>query len=64
MTLWVNRDGRIVTIHGNVGLNVDVQASRVAQFSVSEDAAHLRGFHGQLGEILDEAEKPDGDEQA
>ena len=58
MTLWVNRDGETVTIHGNVNLNVKVENSRVSEFSVSEHYQHLRHFWGQLGSALDEAEKP------
>lgn len=57
MTLWANRDGQAVTIHGNIGLNVDVQDSRVAQYSISENAGHVRGFWSQLGKLLDEAEQ-------
>jgi hypothetical protein len=58
MTLWADRDGQAVTIHGNIGLSVNVQNGHVAQFSVSENAAHLRSFWGQLGRVLDEAETP------
>jgi hypothetical protein len=56
MTLWVSRDGQDLTIHGNTGLDVEVKASRVAGFGVTEDAVHLRHFHGELGVRLDEAE--------
>jgi hypothetical protein len=58
MTLWVNHDGPTVTIHGNIGLDVSVQNGGVREYSISEDAAHLRSFWGQLGKVLDEAEKP------
>jgi len=56
VTLWANRDGQAVTIHGNIGLSVTVQDGRVTQYAVSEDAAHVRSFWGQLGKLLDEAE--------
>jgi hypothetical protein len=58
MTLWVNRDGQTVTIHGNLGLGVNVENSRVREFTVTEQAGHLRGFWSDLGRQLDEAEKP------
>jgi hypothetical protein len=57
MTLWVGRDGQVITIHGNVGLNVKIQDSWVAEYSVSEHYAHLRHFWGQLGDALNEAEQ-------
>ena len=57
MTLWANRDGQAVTIHGNIGLDVSIQNGHVAQYSISEHAAHVRSFWGQLGRILDEAEQ-------
>jgi hypothetical protein len=56
VTLWANRDGQAVTIHGNIGLSVTVQGGQVAQYTISEDAAHVRSFWGQLGKLLDEAE--------
>lgn len=56
MTLHVTRDGQKVTIHGNLGLAVRVENSRVSDFSVSEDKGHLRHFWGQLGRVLEEAE--------
>jgi hypothetical protein len=58
MTLWVTRDGQSVTIHGNIGLDVNIAASAVREFAVTEHAAHLRHFHGELGKVLDEAEQP------
>jgi hypothetical protein len=56
MTLWMNRDGQTVTIHGNIGLRVSVYDSRVSEWSVSEHVSHLRHFWGELGRMLDEAE--------
>lgn len=57
MTLWVSRDGQTVAIHGNINLNVDIQGSRVREYAITEEAAHLRHFWGQLGHALDEAEQ-------
>lgn len=57
MTLWVNRDGQAVTIHGNIGLDVKVQNGRVTEYVISEDAGHVRSFWSQLGKVLDEAER-------
>lgn len=56
MTLCATRDGQAVKIHGNIGLDVRVQDSRVAEYTINEHAAHVRSFWGQLGRILDEAE--------
>lgn len=56
MTLWASRDGQAVTIHGNIGLGVKIEASRVAEYTISEDAGHLRSFWGSLGKLLEEAE--------
>jgi hypothetical protein len=56
MTLWVGREGQQVTIHGNIGLDVKVQAGMVREFAVNEHASHLRHFWGQLGKALEEAE--------
>lgn len=61
MTLHVTRDGQRVMIHGNIGLQVRVENSRVSDFSVSEDKVHLRHFWGQLGRVLEEAEAEAGD---
>jgi hypothetical protein len=58
VTLWVSRDGQTVTIHGNLGLGVKIQDSRVQEYTVTEHFQHLRHFWGQLGHALDEAEKP------
>jgi hypothetical protein len=58
VTLWVGRDGNVVTIHGNIHLDLKLQDSRVTEYSVTEDAGHLRGFWAALGRELDEAEKP------
>jgi hypothetical protein len=57
MTLWASRDGQKVTIHGNNGLDVKVQDSRVQEFGVTEDAQHVQHFWGQLGELLEQAKQ-------
>ena len=57
MTLWANRDGQAVTIHGNIGLDVKIADSRVAEYVINENAAHVRGFWSSLGRLLDEAEE-------
>jgi hypothetical protein len=64
MTLWVSRDGQKVTIHGNTGLDVKVEESRVTSFAVSEHYGHLRHFWGQLGVVLQEAEQDAADQVA
>jgi hypothetical protein len=58
MTLWVSRDDQTVAIHGNINLNVRIEGSRVMEYSITEEATHLRHFWGELGHALDEAEKP------
>jgi hypothetical protein len=57
MTLHVTRDGQKVTIHGNLGLGLDLRDSKVFEFTVDEHFMHLRSFWGQLGGALDEAER-------
>lgn len=64
MTLWVSRDGQKVTIHGNNGLDVKVEDSRVASYAVTEHWGHLRHFWGQLGAVLEEAEQAAADQNA
>ena len=56
MTLWASRDGQKVAIHGNIGLDVRVLNGRVAEYAVNEDAAHVRSFWSQLGQLLDQVE--------
>jgi hypothetical protein len=56
MTLCVSRDGQAVTIHGNVGLHVSIDDSRVTEFAVTEHAQHVEHFAGQLASLLKEAE--------
>jgi hypothetical protein len=56
MTLHATRDGQRVTIHGNTGVDVSVRNSQLAQADITEDAGHVRWFHKQLGELLDQAE--------
>ena len=56
MTLWVSRDGQAVTIHGNLGLDVKIQDSRVAEYTVSEDLGQIRALWGSLGKLIEEAE--------
>lgn len=56
MTLRASRDGQKITIHGNANLDVAVTAGRVTWFAVTEDAAHVKHFWGQLGVLLEQAE--------
>ena len=56
MTLWASRDGQKVTIHGNINLDVKIQASYVAEFAVTEDALHVKSLWGSLGRLIEEAE--------
>jgi hypothetical protein len=56
MTLWADRSGQDVAIHGNIGLAVQITNSAVTGYTISENATHVRGFWGQLGKLLDEAE--------
>jgi hypothetical protein len=56
MTLWAERSGQAVAIHGNIGLAVQISNSSVTGYTISGDAAHVRHFWGQLGKLLDEAE--------
>jgi len=53
MTLWATRDARQVKVSCTYG---------PVEFAVTEDAQHLRHFWGQLGRLLDEAEKPAAEE--
>ena len=57
MTLHASRNGQEVTIHGNIHLDLELKDGLVRQFSVTEDAAHVRSFHKQLGELLDKAQE-------
>jgi predicted CoA-binding protein len=57
MTLWVTRDGQKVAIHGNINLDLELRGSRVQEYIINEDAAHVRSFWGQLGAALEEAEQ-------
>ena len=57
MTLWASREGDQITIHGNIHLDVQVRNGQVAEWSVTEDAAHVRSFWGQLGTLVNEAEQ-------
>ena len=57
MTLWASRDGQKVTIHGNNGVAMKLQDSRVAEFSVTEDAQHAGHFAGQLLELIEQAKQ-------
>ena len=56
MTLWASRDGQKVTIHGNIGLDVQVRNGQVAEYAVNEHYAHLRHFWGHLGTLIEQAE--------
>lgn len=61
MTLYVALEGQKITIHGNNGLGVKVQQSRVAEFTVDEDLAQMRSLWGQLGNALEQAERELGE---
>ena len=56
MTLHATRDGQRITVHGNTGVHVHVQDSKVSEAGFTEDAQHVRHFWGLLGRLLDEAE--------
>jgi hypothetical protein len=62
MTLWASRDGQTVMIHGNLGLGVKIQESRVSEYTISEATPHLRSFWGSLGRLLEEAEAEQANE--
>jgi hypothetical protein len=47
MTLHATRDGQQVTVHSTYG---------PATHKITEDAQHVRGFHRQLGDLLDQAD--------
>jgi len=55
MTLHATRDGQSVTIHGNIGVDVEVKGSQVQRIGITENAQHAEYFHKQLGELLDAA---------
>ena len=46
MTLHASRDGQKITVHSTYG---------PATHAITEDAQHVRHFHTQLGELLDQA---------
>ena len=56
MTLYVAREGQKITIHGNNGLGVRIQDSRVAGFTVDEDLNMMRSLWGSLGSAIEQAE--------
>jgi hypothetical protein len=56
MTLWATRDGQKITIHGNLHLNAEILESSVQGFRVTEDAGHVKGLWGQLGDLIRQAE--------
>jgi hypothetical protein len=58
MTMWADRDGQKITIHGNLGLDVEVRNGAVTQFAVTDPsgAPHLRYLWSSLGRLLEEAE--------
>jgi hypothetical protein len=56
MTLHATREGQKVTIHGNIGVDLKVASSHVSEVTITEEAQHVRNFHTQLGQILDEAD--------
>jgi hypothetical protein len=47
MTLHASRDGQKITVHSTYG---------PATHAITEDAQHVRHFHTQLGELLDQAD--------
>lgn len=56
MTLHATRDGQKITVNGNTGVEVLVQNSHVTHVKITEDAQHVRYFHTQLGQLLDQAD--------
>ena len=56
MTLWASRDGQAVTIHGNLGLGVKIQDSRVGEYTIDEGIGQMRALWGSLGKLIEEAD--------
>jgi len=58
MTMWASRDGQKISIHGNLGLDVEIRNGAVTQFTVTDPsgAPHLKSLWGQLGKLIEEAE--------
>lgn len=69
MTLHATRSGQKITINGNTGVSLDVALGSgvgaphivmndgyAQHVRITEDAYHVRYFHSQLGQLLDEAE--------
>lgn len=63
MTLWAERDGSVIRIHGNINLDVTVRNGQVSEFSVAEDVNHVRHFAGQLLGMVNQAEKVEAAEE-
>jgi hypothetical protein len=56
MTLHATREGQSIKVHGNTGVDVHVSNSQVREVVINENAQHVRWFHTQLGQLLDEAD--------
>lgn len=57
MTLHATRSGQQITIHGNTGVDAEIRNSQFSGVHITEHHQHVRHFWGQLGALLDEAEK-------
>jgi hypothetical protein len=55
MTLHASRSGQQVTVHGNLGVDLEVRNSQVTAVHITEQAQHAEYFHKQLGDLLAEA---------
>jgi len=58
MTLHATRAGESITIHGNTGIDIEVRHSQLHYVKITEHYQHMKYFWGQLGKLLEEAEKP------
>ena len=56
MTLHATRDGQNITIHGNTGVNVLIENSRLTRTEITENAQHVEYFCEQLTRLLNEAQ--------
>jgi hypothetical protein len=52
MTLWAYREGQNIRVSANSG---------AIEVKVTEDPMYLRHFWGELGKLLEEAEKTSGE---
>ena len=55
VTLHVTREGQKITVHGNLGVRLRIEDSRVSEVGITEDAQHVEYFHSQLGQLLEAA---------